>query len=84
MPEDKPIEIPNNIEDCQSLIKGFAKQINELTAKNYALTLKINELTHRLQLLTKQKYGKKAEKLNVEQLKTVLVELMQEENLLKL
>ena len=68
MPEDKPIEIPNNVEDCQSLIKELSKQINELTAKNYSLTLKINELTHRLQLLTKQKYGKKAEDLNVEQL----------------
>ena len=70
MQEDNHLELPNNIDECHNLIKELSK--------------KINELTHRLQLLTKQKYGKKAEKLNVEQLKTVLVELMQEENLLKL
>ena len=45
MSEDKPIKIPNNIEDCQSLIKELSNQINKLNAK-------INELTHRLQLLT--------------------------------
>ena len=64
MQEDNHLELPNNIDECHNLIKELSK--------------KINELTHRLQLLTKQKYGKKAEDLNVEQLKIVFEELKNE------
>ena len=64
-------DLPNSLEECHEIIKNLAE-------KNNILTLKNNELTHRLELITRKKYGKKTEQLDGEQLRIIFEDLQNE------
>ena len=78
MPEDNSLDLPTELNECHALIKNLLVQNNQLVSEKNKLELKLKELSNRLALLTRKKYGKKTEELNAIQLKLVFEDLQTE------